>query len=89
MTEPATLNQTAVVDAYIAAWNVATEQRVAALDQAFATDGYYCDGMSEVVGSADIAAMIDATHQQVPGAAVERISPVDAHHRQALSLIHI
>ncbi len=70
------------VDRYIQAWNVPEAQRVAKLEGAVAHDAYYCDGAAEVSGISSIAAMIESTYTQFPGAGIELLSPLDTHHRQ-------
>lgn len=83
MTDSATLDLPAIIDRYVLAWNAPDDERNAILNEVFARVGYYCDGIAEATGHDAISAMIEATLTQFPGAAIELMSPVDAHHRQA------
>jgi SnoaL-like protein len=73
---------TAVVDAYVAAWNETDADRRAALvEQAWAPDGAYVDPMFAATGHADISEMHAGAHAQFPGHTIVRTSGLDAHHQ--------
>jgi SnoaL-like protein len=72
-----------VVQAYMAAWNEADEnKRRALLEKAWADDGRYTDPMSDAPGRDALIALISQFHQQMPGASIVPASGIDEHHGQ-------
>ncbi len=80
-THTPTLEQ--IVNNYFAAWNASTVNRPAVVETAFTNDAYYCDGAAEAEGRDAIVSMMEGVMTQFEGAAFERTSPIDTHHRQA------
>jgi hypothetical protein len=80
MTDTTTTDLTAVVDAYVAAWNETDpDRRAAHVAQAWTPDGAYVDPMFAASGHAAIADMHGTAQEQFPGHSVVRTSGLDAH----------
>jgi hypothetical protein len=76
MSEP-----TEVVRRYLAVWNETDpDARLAAVQALFADDGRYVDPLAEVSGHAEIAALVGAVQEQLPGCVFRLLDGVDAHH---------
>jgi hypothetical protein len=72
-----------VIDRYFDAWNEPEQRaRLALIQKAWASDGRYCDPLSDVQGHLGFDAMIAGVQQQLQGHTVRRTSPVDRHHDQ-------
>jgi hypothetical protein len=83
MTQAATRNLTATVDAYFAMWNEAEQSaRMKHIEEAWAERGRYVDPARDAEGHAALSEMVDAARPHFPGHAVKRTSGIDAHHDQ-------
>jgi hypothetical protein len=70
-----------LVDTYARAWSDADpERRRQLLASVWAEGGTYTDPTVHTVGADALAAHVDGVLAQLPGARVERVSAVDAHH---------
>jgi hypothetical protein len=79
-----------VVQRYLAAWNETDpDRRLAAVEQAFASDVRYVDPLAAVEGHAALAGLIGAVQGQFPGLVFSSGGPVDAHHEQARFTWHL
>jgi hypothetical protein len=75
-----TLDASALLDRYLAAWNERDEARRAQLvARAFAPDARYADPLATVAGHAALVALIGAVHAQFPGFVFARTGTPDAH----------
>jgi hypothetical protein len=71
------------VNAYMAAWNEADEnKRKALVEQCWADDGLYCDPVSEGRGREALLKIIAGMHAQQAGARIDLTSAIDQHHNQ-------
>lgn len=72
---------TAVVDAYVAAWNEADAgKRTALVEQAWAPEARYVDPLLDLTGHAQLGTMKPLLDEHCPGHRISRTSDVDAHH---------
>jgi hypothetical protein len=56
------------------------ERDLEVLGQAWAPTGHYVDPLSDVTGYDGLADMVDGVRAQFPGATLQRMSEIDAHH---------
>lgn len=76
-----TLNVTALIDRYCAAWSEPDERRrTELLDAVWAAGASYTDPTVHAVGAAELLAHIAKVQARRPGAQVVRTSEVDEHH---------
>ena len=69
---------------YIDTWNITDEdERASAVAVLFADDATYVDPLATATGQPEIAQIIAAVQQQLPGFRFRLAGPVDGHHRQA------
>lgn len=69
------------VDRYFSAWNETDhDARGQLIAASFTDDARYVDPLSDAAGRKAITEMMGAVHQQFPGMAVRRTTPVDLHH---------
>lgn len=71
-----------IIDAYIATWNSARDDRQALLERHFSADLSYCDPLSQVGGRGGIDALIDSTQSQFPDFVFTPLGDPDGHHDQ-------
>ena len=73
-----------LVRRYLAAWNeIDVDDRRAAIEAVWAEDGRYVDPLAAVAGHDELAALIGAVRQQMPGHMFRLVNGVDAHHNVA------
>jgi hypothetical protein len=83
MTQAATRDLTATVDAYFAMWNEADQAaRMRQIEEAWTDGGRYVDPGRDAIGFAALSEMVEAARPLFPGATVRRTSGIDAHHDQ-------
>jgi hypothetical protein len=83
MTQTATRDLTAVVDAYFAMWNEAdAAARAGHIKEAWADSGRYVDPARVAEGHAGLSQMVEEARPHFPGHRVERTSGIDTHHDQ-------
>lgn len=76
-----TIQETTVVDTYLAVWNETdAERRAALVEQAWNVDGAYADPMLEAKGHEAIADMAAGVQAQFPGHRFRRTTDIDTHH---------
>ena len=76
-----TMDQTAIIDRYFAAWNERdSAARAGAVATAFTDDARYCDPLADVAGHEAIASMMGALQEQHEGLSLRVSSAIDAHH---------
>ncbi|MGW1892471.1 nuclear transport factor 2 family protein [Streptomyces sp. NPDC002004] len=77
-------NYAAAVARYFEAWNaVGAEAIVKAVAAAWSEDGTYTDPLADVRGHGQIAAVIEAAHEQFPGFEFRLSGDVDGNHHIA------
>lgn len=77
------VDATAVVDAYLDAWNETdAAKRATKIERAWIQDASYADPLLEGNGRPGIDRMIAGVQQQYPGNLFRRTSGVDQHHDQ-------
>ena len=83
MTQVATRDVTATIEAYFAMWNEADQAaRARLIQEAWTESGRYVDPGREATGFAALSDMVEAARPLFPGATVRRTSGIDAHHDQ-------
>jgi hypothetical protein len=83
MTQAATRDLTATVDAYFAMWNEAdVAKRAKQIEKAWAADGRYVDPARDAQGHDGLNEMVEAARPHFPEHSVRRTSGIDAHHDQ-------
>ncbi|WP_217551988.1 nuclear transport factor 2 family protein [Streptomyces sp. GbtcB6] len=69
---------------YFEAWNATEPEALGkAVAEAWAPEGGYTDPLADVVGHAQITAVIAAAHEQFPGFVFRPLGVVDGHHDTA------
>jgi hypothetical protein len=83
MSNVATQDVTATIEAYFAMWNEADAgQRAKQIEKAWTEEGRYVDPGRDALGHAALSEMVAAVQPQFPGHTIERTSGIDAHHDQ-------
>jgi hypothetical protein len=78
---PTTTPSTALVQAYLAAWNETDPiARRAAIEAVFTPDVRYVDPLADVSGTDGLDALIAGAQQQFPGMEFRPVGDVDTHH---------
>jgi hypothetical protein len=81
MTQAATRDVTATVDAYFAMWNEDdTAARTKSIIEAWAEEGRYSDPGRDATGYAALNEMVSVARPQFPGHTIRQSSGIDAHH---------
>ncbi len=77
-----TMNETQIVDAYLAIWNETdSTARKALIADTWTEDASYTDPLADVTGHDGIDALVAAVQEQFPGLVFRRLGEVDAHHQ--------
>jgi hypothetical protein len=75
------MNASHLVDRYLKAWNETdADARGAAVASIWTDDGRYVDPLADVRGREQIADLIGAVQQQMPGYVFRLLDDVEAHH---------
>ena len=83
MTQAATRDLTATIDAYFAMWNEAEPAaRAKYIKEAWADNGRYVDPARDAEGHAALNRMVEEARPHFPGHTIERTSGIDTHHDQ-------
>ena len=77
-----TINETQIVDAYLAIWNETdSSARKALIADTWTEDASYTDPLADVTGHDGIDALVAGVQAQFPGLVFRRLGEVDAHHQ--------
>ena len=77
-----TMNETQIVDAYLAIWNETdSTARKALIADTWTEDASYTDPLADVTGHDGIDALVASVQEQFPGLVFRRLGEVDAHHQ--------